>query len=40
MPMRNIYQISLLQNWMKRAASDIDLTIDLHSLLSFHDRDF
>jgi len=37
---RNIYQISLLQNRMKRAVSDIDLTIDLHSLLSFHDRDF
>jgi phosphoribulokinase len=37
---RNIYQISLLQNRMKRAVSDIDLTIDLHSLLSFHDHDF
>ncbi|MDD3136670.1 MAG: phosphoribulokinase [Methanoregula sp.] len=37
---RNCYQISLLQNRMKRAVSDIDLTIDLHSLLSFHDRDF
>jgi len=39
-PSRNIYQISLLQNRMKRAVSDIDLTIDLHSLLSFHDHDF
>jgi len=39
-PSRNIYQISLLQNRMKRAIADIDLTIDLHSLLSFHDRDF
>jgi phosphoribulokinase len=37
---RNIYQISLLQNRMKRAIRDVDLTIDLHSLLSFHDRDF
>ena len=37
---RNIYQISLLQNRMKQAISDIDLTIDLQSLLSFHDRDF
>ncbi len=39
-PSRNIYQISLLQNRMKRAVSDIDLNIDLHSLLSFHDHDF
>lgn len=36
----NIYQISLLQNQMKRAIADIDLTIDLHSLLSFHNGDF
>jgi len=39
-PSQNIYQISLLQNRMKRAVSDIDLNIDLHSLLSFHDHDF
>jgi phosphoribulokinase len=39
-PSRNIYQISLLQNRMMRAVSDIDLNIDLHSLLSFHDHDF
>jgi phosphoribulokinase len=37
---QNMYQISLLQNRMKRSIDDIDLTIDLHSLLSFHDRDF
>lgn len=37
---RNIYQISLLQNQMKRAIADIDLTIDLQSMLSFHDADF
>lgn len=37
---RNIYQISLMQNQMKQAIADIDLMIDLHSLLSFHDRDF
>jgi len=37
---RNIYQCSLLQNRMKRAVSDVDLNIDLHSLLSFHDHDF
>jgi phosphoribulokinase len=36
----NIYRISLLQNRMKRTISDIDLNIDLYSLLSFHDRDF
>jgi phosphoribulokinase len=39
-PSNNIYQISLLQNRMKHAVSGIDLNIDLHSLLSFHDRDF
>jgi phosphoribulokinase len=37
---QNMYQISLLQNRMKRSIDDLDLTIDLHSLLSFHDRDF
>ncbi len=37
---QNIYQISLLQTQMKRAIADIDLTIDLYSLLSFHDADF
>ena len=39
-PANNIYQISLLQNRMKHAIRGIDLNIDLHSLLSFHDRDF
>jgi len=37
---RNIYQISLLQNQMRHAIADIDLIIDLHSLLSFHNGDF
>jgi len=37
---RNIYQISLLQNRMGRAIAEIDLFIDLHSLLSFHNADF
>ncbi|MFA4860327.1 phosphoribulokinase [Methanoregula sp.] len=36
----NIYQISLLQNRMKRTISDIDLNLDLYSMLSFHDHDF
>lgn len=36
----NIYRISLLQNRMKRTISDIDLNIDLYSMLSFHDHDF
>jgi len=39
-PASNIYQISLLQSRVKHAISGIDLNIDLHSLLSFHDRDF
>jgi phosphoribulokinase len=39
-PVRNIYQVSLLQNRMKQRIDDIDLNIDLYSLLSFHDRDF
>jgi phosphoribulokinase len=39
-PSANIYQVSLLQNRMKHAISGMDLNIDLHSLLSFHDRDF
>lgn len=37
---RNLYSISLLQNRMRDAIQDIDLSIDLQSLLSFHDRDF
>jgi len=37
---RNIYRISLLQNQMKRTIRDIDLNIDLYSMLSFHDQDF
>lgn len=37
---RNIYQISLLQNQMRQTIAEIDLIIDLHSLLSFHNGDF
>ena len=37
---KNVYQISLLQNQMRQAIADIDLIIDLHSLLSFTNRDF
>jgi phosphoribulokinase len=37
---KNIYNISLLQNRMKRTIRDIDLNIDLYSMLSFHDHDF
>jgi phosphoribulokinase len=39
-PARNIYNISLMQNRMRRTITDIDLNIDLYSLLSFHDEDF
>jgi phosphoribulokinase len=39
-PERNVYNISLMQNRMRRTITDIDLNIDLFSLLSFHDRDF
>jgi phosphoribulokinase len=39
-PSKNIYQISLMQSRMKRTISDIDLNIDLYSLLSFHEADF
>ncbi|WP_424024481.1 phosphoribulokinase [Methanoregula sp.] len=39
-PGRNIYNISLMQNRMRRTITDIDLNIDLYSLLSFHDEDF
>jgi len=36
----NIYRISLLQHRMNQQVADIDLNIDLYSLLSFHDHDF
>jgi phosphoribulokinase len=36
----NIYRISLLQHRMSKVIADADLTIDLNSLLLFHDRDF
>jgi phosphoribulokinase len=36
----NIYRISLLQHRMDRMIEDVDLNIDLYSLLSFHDHDF
>jgi phosphoribulokinase len=39
-PGKNIYNVSLLQNRMRRTITDIDLNIDLYSLLSFHDKDF
>jgi phosphoribulokinase len=35
----NIYRISLLQHRMSKVIADADLTIDLNSLLSFHDHD-
>lgn len=37
---RNIYQVSLLQSKLKRAVQDIDLSIDLLSLLSLSERNF
>lgn len=39
-PGRNVYNISLMQNRMNHRIADVDLNIDLNSLLSFHDRDF
>ena len=39
-PERNVYTISLMQNRMNHRIADVDLNIDLNSLLSFHDRDF
>jgi phosphoribulokinase len=36
----NIYRISLLQHRMNQQVADVDLNIDLYSLLSFHDHDF
>jgi phosphoribulokinase len=36
----NIYRISLLQHRMNHQVADVDLNIDLYSLLSFHDHDF
>ncbi|MEN6395754.1 MAG: phosphoribulokinase [Methanoregula sp.] len=36
----NIYRISLLQHRMNQIVADVDLNIDLNSLLSFHDHDF
>jgi len=37
---QNIYRISLLQHRMNQQVADVDLNIDLYSLLSFHDHDF
>jgi len=37
---KNIYNISLMQNRMRRTIRDIDLNFDLYSMLSFHDHDF
>jgi len=39
-PSKNVYSISLLQNPMDRAVRDISLSIDLTSLLAFHESDF
>ena len=39
-PTQNIYRISLLQHRMNQQVADVDLNIDLYSLLSFHDHDF
>jgi phosphoribulokinase len=39
-PERNVYNISLMQNRMNHQIADVDLNIDLNSLLSFHDQDF
>ncbi|WP_292424323.1 phosphoribulokinase [Methanoregula sp.] len=36
----NVYRISLLQHRMNQVVADVDLNIDLYSLLSFHDHDF
>jgi phosphoribulokinase len=36
----NIYRISLLQHRMNQMVADVDLNIDLYSLLSFHDHAF
>lgn len=37
---KNVYNISLLQNRMRRTIQDIDLNVDLYSMLSFHEHDF
>jgi phosphoribulokinase len=37
---RNVYQVALLQSKLRRAVQDIDLSIDLLSLLSMAERDF
>ncbi len=37
---RNVYQVSLLQSKLQRAIEDIDLPIDLLSLLSMSERNF
>jgi phosphoribulokinase len=37
---RNIYQVALLQSKLQRAVEDIDLSIDLLSLLSLSERNF
>jgi phosphoribulokinase len=39
-PERNVYNISLMQNRMNHQIADVDLNIDLNSLLLFHDQDF
>ncbi|HVP96581.1 phosphoribulokinase [Methanoregula sp.] len=39
-PAKNVYAISLLQNPMNQTVRDIVLSIDLTSLLAFHESDF
>jgi phosphoribulokinase len=37
---RNVYRITLVQNQMKRAIENIDLSLDLYSILSLGERNF
>jgi phosphoribulokinase len=39
-PEGNVYRISLLQSRVDHLTGDVDLSIDLHSILSFDDHDF
>ncbi len=37
---RNVYRVTLSQNRMKQSIKDIDLSLDLYSILSLSERDF
>ena len=37
---RNVYRVTLSQNRMKQSIEDIDLSLDLYSILSLSERDF